>query len=214
MVAKLDRRKLLIGSAGLIGLALTPGHRALGAEYARTPRQMEGPFYPLVRPEGPDNDLIHVPGQAGVAAGEILRLGGRVMDTDGRPLAGVRVEIWQANGYGRYNDTRDAAAQPMDPRFKGYGTCLTDANGAYTFQTIMPVAYPGRAPHIHFALGGAAVQRLVTQMYVAGAVENDRDMLLRALSAAERARLVVTLNRTASGEWRAVFDIVLERHSA
>lgn len=213
MKTRIDRRNGIIGAASMIGLAaLFPGRRVFGAEYLRTPRQAEGPFYPLVRPNTVDNDLIHVPGQAGVAAGEITTLTGRVLDTDGRTFAGVLVEIWQVNGYGRYHDTRDNSDRPIDPRFKGYGTCLTDQDGRYRFQTIKPVAYTGRTPHIHFAVSGASVPRFVTQMYIAGAAGNERDFLLRGLSPAERARLVVTLDKTANGEWRGVFDIVLERH--
>lgn len=213
MSTQIARRNWIIGSASMMGLAaLYPGQRVFSADYLRTPRQTEGPFYPLVRPNKIDNDLIHVPGQAGVAAGEIATVTGRVLDTDGRPFAGVLVEIWQANGYGRYHDSRDNSDQPIDPRFKGYGTCLTDQDGGYRFQTIKPVAYPGRAPHIHFAVSGASVPRFVTQMYIAGAAGNERDFLLRGLSPAERARLVVTLDKIANGEWRGVFDIVLERH--
>ncbi|MFS8086368.1 MAG: intradiol ring-cleavage dioxygenase, partial [Acidobacteriota bacterium] len=110
--------------------------------------------------------------------------------------------------------TRDGSDKPIDQRFKGYGTCLTDQDGAYRFQTIKPVAYSGRAPHIHFAVSGRLVPRFITQMYVAGAPENERDVLLRSLSPAERSRLVVTLDKSATNEWRGVFDIVLERRPA
>ncbi|MEP7085364.1 MAG: protocatechuate 3,4-dioxygenase, partial [Betaproteobacteria bacterium] len=165
----INRRRMLIGSASLIGLAaLHPRRQVFGADFVRTPRQTEGPFYPLVRPATPGNDLIHVPGQSGVAIGELTLLTGKIIDTDGRPLSGVLVEIWQANGFGRYNDPRDASDKPIDQHFKGYGTFLTADDGAYSFQTIKPVAYPGRTPHIHFALSGKSAQRLVTQMYVAG----------------------------------------------
>ncbi|MBP8295634.1 MAG: intradiol ring-cleavage dioxygenase [Burkholderiales bacterium] len=215
MPARFARRKWLIASASLFGLAtLYPGRRAFGAELLPTPSQTEGPFYPLVRPKAIDNDLIHVAGQTGVAAGEITTVTGRVLDTAGRPFAGVLVEIWQVNGYGRYHDTRDSSAQPLDPRFKGYGTCLTGDDGGYRFLTIKPVAYPGRTPHIHFAVSGAGVERFVTQMYLAGAPENARDGLLRRLSGAEQARLAVPLQKAANGESRAVFDIVLERRHA
>ena len=211
----ITRRRLLIGSAGLIGLAaFHPGRQVFSAEFMRTPRQTEGPFYPLVRPAAADNDLIQVAGQSGVAAGEIATVTGRVLDTEGRPLSGVLVEIWQANGYGRYNDSRDSSDKPIDQRFKGYGTFLTAEDGAYRFHTIKPVAYPGRTPHIHFALSGKSAQRLVTQMYVAGEPGNDRDGVLRGLSPAERARLVVPMDKTAGSEWRANFDIVLERRNA
>jgi protocatechuate 3,4-dioxygenase beta subunit len=206
------RRQMILGAAGALALATLPASlRAWAAALLRTPAQMEGPFYPLERPRGIDSDLVHVAGQTGVAAGELTTVAGRVVDTGGRPLSGVLVEIWQANAYGRYNDMRDSSAAPLDPRFKGYGTCLTDADGNYAFRTIKPVPYPGRAPHIHFALAGATVPRFVTQMYVDGAAENGRDFLLRSLTAAERRQLIVTLEKATPDSWRGRFDIVVER---
>ena len=215
MIKRTDRRSLLIGSAAALGLStlgpMSPIAQALAADFMRTPRQTEGPFYPLVRTTAIDSDLIHVPGESGTAFGEATSVTGRVIDVNGRPLAGVLVEVWQANGYGRYNDARDRSSKPVDQRFKGYGTCITDADGHYRFLTIKPVAYPGRAPHIHFALSGSSVQRkFVTQMYVAGAAENDRDGLLRSLAQSERRRLLVELGKSGD-EWTGTFDIVLER---
>ena len=212
MKSRNDRRTLIIGSASALGLAaLGPAGLALAADFLRTPRQTEGPFYPLVRTTTVDPDLIHVPGEAGAAVGEVTAVTGRVIDTSGRPLSGVLVEVWQANGYGRYNDARDNSNKPIDRRFKGYGTCITDQDGSYRFLTIKPVSYPGRAPHIHFALSGAPVPRkFVTQMYVAGAPENDRDALLRSLPASERKRLLVELDRAGGSEWKGRFDIVID----
>ena len=211
------RRQLILGAAGAFALAAIPASwRAFAAELMRTPRQTEGPFYPLQRPAGIDNDLVHVAGQSGVASGERATVGGKVLDAAGRPVQGALVEIWQANAHGRYNDPRDNSPQPIDPRFKGYGTCMTDAEGAYVFHTIRPVAYTGRAPHIHFAVAGPAVPRLVTQMYVDGAPENGRDFVLRGLDPAERRRVIVALDKvTGSPEaaWRANFDIVVDRRT-
>jgi protocatechuate 3,4-dioxygenase beta subunit len=213
-----ERRSLVIGGAGALGLGalglsaagiLSPISQALAAAYAPTPQQTEGPFYPLARSLGIDPDLIHVPGEEGTAVGEATAVTGRVIDVSGKPLAGVLVEVWQANGYGRYNDARDRSSKPIDRRFKGYGTCETDDEGRYRFLTIKPVPYPGRAPHIHFALSGQPVPRkFVTQMYVAGAPENDRDSLLRSLSPAQRRRLLVEFDRS-GGQWKGSFDIVI-----
>jgi protocatechuate 3,4-dioxygenase beta subunit len=212
MSIRTDRRSLLIASASALGLsAMGTMSEALAAQLAKTPRQTEGPFYPLVRTMAIDPDLIHVPGESGAAFGEPTSVSGRVVDTAGAPMAGVLVEVWQANGYGRYNDARDQSSKPIDHKFKGYGTCVTDADGRYRFLTIKPVAYTGRAPHIHFALSGQPIPRkFVTQMYVAGAPENDRDGLLRSLSKSERSRLLVELDRSLDGEWKAGFDIVID----
>jgi protocatechuate 3,4-dioxygenase beta subunit len=82
------------------------------------------------------------------------------------------------------------------------------------FRTIRPVAYPGRAPHIHFAVSGPGMERLTTQMYVAGEVLNARDGILnRVRDPMARARLIVVLEPAAEVEPGALagrFDIVLD----
>jgi protocatechuate 3,4-dioxygenase beta subunit len=122
----------------------------------------------------------------------------------------VRIEIWQVNGYGRYHHAGDDSDKPIDPNFQGYGTALTGADGAYRFRTVRPVAYPGRAPHIHFALTRQDFGTFITQMYVAGAPENKRDFLLSAIrDARARASLIVALTPSSTGELAGEFNIVL-----
>jgi protocatechuate 3,4-dioxygenase, beta subunit len=95
------------------------------------------------------------------------------MDTEGKPLRGTLVEVWQANAAGRYAHKWDRWDAPLDPNFSGAGCCLTDDEGRFRFVTVRPGAYPWgnhhnawRPAHIHFSLlGRAFAQRLVTQMY-------------------------------------------------
>ncbi|GAA5170674.1 protocatechuate 3,4-dioxygenase subunit beta [Pseudonocardia eucalypti] len=112
----------------------------------------------------------------GEPLGERIVLSGRLLDTDGRPLAGQLVEIWQANASGRYAHQRDQHPAPLDPNFTGNGRCLTGPDGSYRFVTIKPGPYPWRnhhnawrPAHIHFSLFGRVfAERLVTQMYFPG----------------------------------------------
>ena len=105
--------------------------------------------------------------------GERIIVGGRLLDTAGRPLRNTLVEIWQANAGGRYRHQGDRWPAPLDPNFSGAGRCVTDHDGRYRFVTIKPGPYPWgnhhnawRPAHIHFSLlGDAFLQRLVTQMY-------------------------------------------------
>jgi protocatechuate 3,4-dioxygenase, beta subunit len=121
-----------------------------------------------------DNDLTRQ--HEGEPIGERIVLSGRVFDTEGKPLAGTLVEIWQANAAGRYLHRWDRWPAPLDPNFSGAGRCVTDAEGRYLFTTIKPGPYPWgnhynawRPAHIHFSLMGRAfAQRLVTQMYFPG----------------------------------------------
>jgi protocatechuate 3,4-dioxygenase beta subunit len=140
-----------------------------------------------------------VAGQPERAKGRVLHVTGRVLDPDGRPVPGARVEIWQTNAFGRYHHPGDRRDVPIDPGFQGYGQDTADADGGYRFRTVEPVAYPAgggwmRPPHIHFAVSGPGFERIVTQMYFAGDPLNARDRLLNAIrDPAERARLVVAL---------------------
>jgi protocatechuate 3,4-dioxygenase beta subunit len=149
------RRRVLAASiAGAATLSLPAVLRALAAgALLPTPAQTEGPFYPLNYPADSDNDLVHVAGHAEPAKGTATRVAGRILDRAGRPMAGARVEIWQCDGNGRYHNVRDGdAGRPRDDNFQGFGQTVTDQAGGYHFATIRPVPYPGRTPHIHFAV--------------------------------------------------------------
>jgi len=205
------RRVLEAGLGGLAALAMA-SPAGWAASQLATPPQGKGPFYPLQLPLDRDNDLVHNGAGAGIAQGVILDVAGRLTDQDGRPLAGTQIEIWQVNAFGRYHHPGDEQDLPWDPNFQGYGRTLTDTDGAYRFRTIRPVAYPGRAPHIHFALSDARFATFYTQMYLAGAPENDSDFLLNRVRERKlRERLIVKLEpaQAAGAELAGRFDIVL-----
>ncbi len=200
-----DRRRILAAGAGLAALNALP---ACAGAMAVTPAQTEGPFYPLELPLDHDNDLVRVEGRSEPAAGRVLDLGGRVLGPDGRPVPGVRIEIWQCDAFGVYHHPRDRRG-PADPNFQGFGHTVAADEGAYRFRTIVPVAYPGRTPHIHVKIRGDGFEALTTQMYVAGNPENERDGLYRRLGRASEL-VTVALQPGDDGEtMRAVFDIVL-----
>jgi protocatechuate 3,4-dioxygenase beta subunit len=208
----LARRGLLAGAAAA-SIATRPRLLA-AAELLLTPRQTEGPFYPLQLPADDDSDLVRVTGADAAALGRVTHVTGRVLDRQGRPLPQVLVEIWQCDANGRYLHPGDRGQRLRDPRFQGYGQTLTDAGGGYHFRTIRPVPYPGRTPHIHFKLSQAGRELLTTQMYVAGEPQNERDFLLNAVRDPDRrARLIVELRPGGTMEAGALlgtFDIVLD----
>jgi protocatechuate 3,4-dioxygenase beta subunit len=133
-----------------------------------------GPVYGDVALGPLDHDLTRQ--HTGEPLGERIVVSGRVFGSDGRPLRGQLVEIWQANAAGRYRHDVDQHGAPLDPNFSGAGRCLTDDDGTYRFVTVKPGAYPWlnhpnawRPNHIHFSLFGRAFpERLVTQMYFPG----------------------------------------------
>ena len=139
----------------------------------QTISELTGPTFTI-----PDNiqrvDLTK--GVHGEAIGERILVSGRVLDEDGRAVAGTLVEVWQANAAGRYLHARDQHDAPLDPNFTGSAFFVTDAQGRFTFETIRPGEYPWRnhynawrPAHIHYSVFGPAfATRLITQMYFPG----------------------------------------------
>jgi protocatechuate 3,4-dioxygenase beta subunit len=135
---------------------------------------LAGPVFGEDAIEESDSDLTRQHG--GEPLGERITVSGRVLDTDGRPIQGALVEVWQANASGRYRHQVDDHPAPLDPNFSGGGRCLTGDDGSYRFVTVKPGAYPWgnhdnawRPAHIHFSVFGRAfTERLVTQMYFPG----------------------------------------------
>ncbi len=200
------RRHFLRSALGLAGLGLL----ARPAQAAKlTPAQTEGPFYPTsaMRRGDVDNDLVKVAGAVRRAGGEIVHVTGRVVDRQGVPVRGARVEIWQCDSQGRYMHPGDRRSGGHDPAFQGFGHDITDADGRYDFRTIRSVAYPGRTPHIHVkAIAGG--RELTTQFYVAGEPANRNDAIFRRLTEAERQAVLMRFE-TIDNAPRAELDIVL-----
>jgi protocatechuate 3,4-dioxygenase, beta subunit len=222
---EITRRQLMQTGLAFAGLATAaPFASALAAEENKwaltetTPGTVMGPFYPLVnKGMDPGTDLTAIKGGAGRAQGQLLYLMGQVLDIKGKPIKGVKVEIWQTNAAGRYNHPSDPNPAPLDPNFLGYGIAVTDGEGRYRFKTVKPGAYPvaqgwERPPHVHYELTGR-VDRHVTQMWFPGEPLNAQDRLFARLSPAAQTMLTGKLEApTANVEPEAkiaVFNIVL-----
>lgn len=212
---RMSRRGLLgFSGAAMLGTA----GRLLAADLRHTPAQTPGPFYPLEKPLDQDADLTLIRGRKQRAAGQVVHVMGRVLDARGEPLSGARIEIWQANTYGRYTHPRDRNTQPLDPNFEGFASLETDAEGRYRFKTVKPGAYPAgvgatRPPHIHFDVRGGS-NRLVTQMYFPGDPLDD-DSVLMATPRDLRPLLVADVGKPTPDlepdSLLARWDIVLEQ---
>jgi protocatechuate 3,4-dioxygenase, beta subunit len=181
-----------------------------------TPSTTPGPFYPVIKPPDQDTDLIHVRGHRGRAQGQVIHVVGRVLNQRGEPVRDARIELWQANTFGRYNHPSDPNPAPLDRDFQGYGVQLTDREGRFRFTTIKPGPYPFdatriRTPHLHFEVTGRIDQR-VTQLFFAGEALNSQDFVLQAVPR-DRDRLIVELLPPPAGEDPASrlvkWDIVL-----
>ncbi|MFK8333200.1 catechol 1,2-dioxygenase [Pseudomonas sp. BJa5] len=142
-----------------------------------TPRTIEGPLYvagaPLSEGETRMDD--------GTDPGTVMFLQGRVLDADGKPLAGAMVDLWHANTQGSYSyfDTTQSA-------FNLRRRVITDAQGCYRARSIVPNGYGcppagttqealnllgrhgNRPAHIHFFISAPGYRHLTTQINLAG----------------------------------------------
>jgi protocatechuate 3,4-dioxygenase, beta subunit len=197
----------------LLGAAAFHVSGAFAEELTLTPRQTEGPFYPDHLPLDTDNDLLIVNDSITPAVGEITHLSGRLLDSRGEPIKNAGVEIWQVDHNGAYLHSRSGNGASRDQNFQGFGRFLTGSTGEYYFRTIKPVPYPGRTPHIHFAIKANGMEKFTTQCYVKGAPGNARDGILNGIrDAKSRASVIVDfapVSGSRIGELAARFDIVL-----
>jgi protocatechuate 3,4-dioxygenase alpha subunit len=137
---------------------------------------------------------------------------GRLLDGDGLAVSDAMIEIWQADGQGRYPGHDPALS---NARFKGFGRCETGRDGAFSFRTVKPAGVPGpnggdQAPHVNvgvFARG--LLRRLFTRIYFEDEAANADDPIL-ALVPAERRATLIARREPGSGEPVYRLDIRLQ----
>ena len=201
------RRRISMGAIACV-LSVAAGGRGL---LDPTPGETPGPFYPRQLPLDDDSDLTQVVGRAGRASGKIGDLDGRLLNINGEPVPYTRIEIWQCDANGRYHHPWDRGLDAADPRFQGHGHSVTDRDGRYRFRTIRPVPYPGRTPHIHFAVVPRGLRPFTTQLYIAGEPLNNRDPLYRRIPVTARRLVIAEFlpAETEGTDFRVTYDIVL-----
>jgi protocatechuate 3,4-dioxygenase beta subunit len=204
------RRSLLLRSLGLVAATAAPAWitpaLAQGTRLTPTPRQTEGPFYPVVLPADTDFDLLKN-GAASYTQGQAAWVVGTLTDTRGVPVGGAVVEIWQCDHEGRYHHPGDG--NRADRSFQGFGRVTVGKDGAYRFRTMRPARYSGRTPHIHVKVKLDGQELLTTQFYVEGDQGNRRDGLWRRLGDEGQAALTKPYVQTADG-LRAEYPLVVQ----
>jgi hydroxyquinol 1,2-dioxygenase len=218
-----DRRQEFILLSDVLGASMqtiTINNEAYGDATEAT---VFGPFFVEGSPDvGLGGDV------AGGAPGEPCWVEGRVTDTDGTPVAGARVEVWEADAEGLYD------VQYGDDRLTGRGHLYTDDEGAYRFWAVTPTPYPipddgpvgellratGRSPmrasHLQLIVEAPGHRRLVTHVFPRGDAYLGSDSVFGV-----RNSLVVDVHRQLPssptpdgrelpGPWSRIdFDIVL-----
>jgi protocatechuate 3,4-dioxygenase, alpha subunit len=145
-------------------------------------------------------------------AGERVKIEGRIVDADGKPVNDAAVEIWQANSHGKYASPEDTQDKPLEKGFRGYGRSLTDDAGAFRFRTIKPgrVAGPDgklQAPHITVTIFmRGLLKQLQTRVYFPDDPANADDPVLNLVPAERRATLTARKRGDGELEWNVVLQ--------
>lgn len=204
-----------IGALGTLGALESEAYARPGAyaqKLMQTPAQTEGPFYPDKLPLDTDNDLLVINDSITPGVGVVTYVSGRILDSRGNPVRGALVEIWQADNNGAYLHSGTDNRDKRDINFQGFGRFITGSTGEYLFRTIRPVPYPGRTPHIHFAVKMKGASKFTTQCYIKGHPGNAKDQVLIQLKDAKARELLMSdfvPVQSGSEQLKAKFDIVL-----
>jgi catechol 1,2-dioxygenase len=187
------------------------------------------------RPEGATENTVfgpfHVEGAPIRAMGETISLDGkgesclfegRVLDLDGNPIEGARVDVWSDNADGFY----DVQQPGIQPKWNNRGIFVTGPDGRYSFVGIKPVSYPipddgpvgqllghlGRHPyrpaHMHYLVTAPGFQKVVTHTFVGDDAYLDSDTVFGV-----KRTLVAPFEPVEAGAtlWRSPFDFVMVR---
>ena len=117
---------------------------AYGSDYRKTPRDYEGPYYPVEKAREERNVLVEPEAGQGKFAGHYLRFTGEVLTPDGKAVRDARVDIWQTDPEGRYKHPRDRSAGERHSDFGYFGLSPVDRAGAFEFYTLVPGRYGWR----------------------------------------------------------------------
>ena len=184
-----------------------------------------GPFFVSDAPGIPLGGDI-----AGEAAGQPCWVEGTVTDTEGRPVPGARIEVWEADEDGFYD------VQYTDQRVAGRAHLYSDEDGKYAFWGLTPTPYPiphdgpvgkmleatGRSPvrasHLHFMVTAEGLRTLVTHIFVEGdpqigigdSVFGVKDSLIKRFELQARGTPAPDGRNLSGRDWaRTRFDVVL-----
>jgi hydroxyquinol 1,2-dioxygenase len=176
-----------------------------------------GPFHVEGTPVRQMGDSICLDGE-----GEHCVYEGKVLDLDGNPIEGVKIDVWSDNVHGFY----DVQQPGIQPKWNNRGIFVTGPDGAYRFIGVKPVSYPipndgpvgqmlrhlGRHPyrpaHMHYIISAEGYQKLVTHIFVGNDFYIGSDTVFGV-----KQTLIAPFERDTGGPtaWRCERDFVLVR---
>lgn len=210
-----ENRQEFILLSDVLGLSMlvdaVNNRRPAGA----TENTVFGPFHVEGAPVREMGDTISLDGK-----GESCLYTGRVLDLDGEPVAGARIDVWSDNSDGYYS-----VQQPeIQDRWNNRGIFVTGEDGRNDFLGIKPVSYPipddgpvgrmlaatGRHPnrpaHMHFLVSAPGYETPVTHTFVGDDPRVTSDAVFGVKSSLMAPVEPVSDGATA---WRSLFDFVL-----
>ena len=175
-----------------------------------------GPFHVPGAPDRKMGDTVSIDGK-----GESCLFEGRVLDLDGNPIDGARIDVWCDNADGYYS-----VQQPDEqPKWNNRGIFTTGPDGHYRFRGIKPVSYPipadgpvgkmlaalGRHPfrpaHMHFLITAPGFDTIVTHTFVDGDPYLESD----AVFGVKESLIADFKPGDGDTQWRCDFDFVMDR---
>jgi hydroxyquinol 1,2-dioxygenase len=204
-----DKRQEFILLSDVLGLSML----VIGLNHRHpsgaTESTVFGPFFLAESPAFENGDDIAVG-----FSGEPCFVSGRVLSVGGEPVAGARVEVWQADDAGFYD-----VQNGDEPR--GRGHLFSDEQGRFSFWSVKPEAYPipadgpvgellaagGRGPmrpaHIHFMVSAEGYEKLITHVFAEGDAHLETDAVFGV-----RSSLIAPFVRDGD-HWTMSYDLVL-----
>lgn len=214
-----DERQEFILLSDILGFSMLVDAISHRQPAGATESTVMGPFHVTNAPERQMGDNICLDGK-----GESCMFEGRVLDLDGAPIEGARIDVWSDNAEGFY----DVQQPDIQPKWNNRGIFTTGADGHYSFRGIKPVSYPipddgpvgkllgllGRHPfrpaHMHFYLSAPGHEDLITHTFV-----SDDKYLASDTVFGVKKSLIAPFEPVSDGEtvWRSPFDFVLSKRS-
>jgi hydroxyquinol 1,2-dioxygenase len=171
---------LLSDTLGVSILVITINHPSVDGTAEST---VLGPYYWEGAPELPNGANL-----AEGVKGDPTFYSGRVLSSDGTPIANALLDVWSGDGEGNYDMQMEG-----ETGMKARGRIRTDAEGRYWFRSIRPTFYPvpsdgpvgdmlramGRHPfrpgHIHMIVSAEGHHPVTTHLFAAGSEYLDSD---------------------------------------
>ena len=209
-----DKRQEFILLSDALGVSMLVDAINHGEDPRATESTVFGPFYHPTEQAELGADI------SGAMTGTPLYISGRVLGTDGAPVANAIVDVWHADDQGFY-DVQKASLEGHDA---GRGWFRTDDQGRFFLWTVRPSAYPipndgpvgkmldaqGRHPfrpaHVHFMIQAEGYRKLVTHLFERGCTYLDSDVVFGVKESlirdfARHADGVAPDGRKIDGEW-------------